>query len=87
MSAATASTTKEEIIMANELKKEFFQEYFTKHDTITLYKPDGTPVTFSKKGNYTLTGGGMKYTFKDYDHLMDHYKKYKLSATPVIDVG
>ena len=73
--------------MASELKKEFFQEHFSKHDTITLYKPDGTPVTFSKKANYAVSGGGMKYTFKDYDHLVAHYLKYNLSMTPVIEVG
>ena len=34
--------------MANKVKKEFLAEHFRKHDSITLYKPDGTPVTFGK---------------------------------------
>lgn len=35
--------------MVNEVKKEFLVEHFRKHDFITLYKQDGTPVTFSKQ--------------------------------------
>ena len=73
--------------MASKLKKEFFREHFNKHDTLILYKPDGTPVTFSKRAQYVVIGGGMKYTFKDFEQLMTHYKKNNLSTTPVIEVG
>ena len=34
--------------MATNVSREFLQEHFRKHDSITLYKPDGTPVTFVK---------------------------------------
>ena len=28
--------------MSNKISKEFLQEHFRKHDSMTLYKPDGT---------------------------------------------
>ena len=40
--------------MVNEVKKEFLVEHFRKHDSITLYKQDGTPVTFSKQHHIRL---------------------------------
>ena len=43
--------------MVNEVKKEFLAEHFRKHDSITLYKQDGTPVTFSKQHHIRLYGG------------------------------
>ena len=30
------------------ITQKFLQEHFRKHDAITLYKPDGTPVTIVK---------------------------------------
>lgn len=73
--------------MANEIKKEFLAEHFRKHDTLTLYKPDGTPVTFRKEHNVVLRGGYSKFTFKTYDELMAFYKKQHLCLKPVINVG
>lgn len=43
--------------MTNKVSKEFLQEHFRKHDSITLYKPDGTPVTISKQYSIMLRGG------------------------------
>lgn len=70
--------------MANEITKEFLQEHFRKQDSITLYKPDGTPVTFGKQYDITLRGGGTRFVFKKYDELLAFYKKKKLSLTPTI---
>jgi hypothetical protein len=73
--------------MANEIKKEFLQEHFRKHDTLTLYRNDGSTFTFTKKYNVVLRGGGSKFTFKTYDELMAFYKKQHLCLKPVINVG
>ena len=35
--------------METKITKEFLQDYFRKHETLTLYKPDGTPVSFTKQ--------------------------------------
>ncbi len=72
--------------MTNKVSKEFLQEHFRKHDSITLYKPDGTPVTFRKQYNIILHGGHSVFSFKDYDALMDFYHKRHLCLKPVITV-
>jgi len=73
--------------MENKVKKEFLAEHFRKHDTLILYKPDGTPVTFGKQYNITLRGGGSGFTFKTYDDLMVFYNKQHLCLKPVITIG
>ena len=73
--------------MATNITKEFLQEHFHKNDTLTLYKPDGTPFTFSKQHRVVLCGGGSKFTFKTYDELMAFYKKQRLCLEPVIIIG
>lgn len=70
--------------MTNKVSKEFLQEHFSKHDSITLYKPDGTAVTFHKQYNLVLKGGGFKGTFNTYDELTDFYHKRRLCLKPVI---
>lgn len=70
--------------MANKITKEFLQEYFRKHDSITLYKQDGTPVTFGKQYDITLRGGGTRFVFKNYDEFLTFYEKKKLSVNPTI---
>lgn len=72
--------------MTNKVSKEFLQVHFRKYDSITLYTPEGTPVTFRKQNNIVLHGGYHKYTFKDYDALMDFYHKRHLCLQPVITV-
>ena len=52
--------------MTNNVTKEFLQEHFRKHDSITLYKPDGTAVTFRKQYNLVVKGGGFRGDFKTY---------------------
>lgn len=73
--------------MVNEVKKEFLAEYFRKHDSITLYKQDGTPVTFAKHQNLVVNGGHHSFTFKTYDDLMAFYNKHHLCLKPVINIG
>lgn len=66
------------------ITKEFLQEHFRKHDSISLYKPDGIPVTFSKQYDITLRGGGTRFVFKNYDEFLAFYKEKKLSLNPTI---
>lgn len=73
--------------MVTTVSKEFLKEHFRKHDSITLYKPDGTPVTFRKQNNIVLCGGYHKFTFKTYDDLVAFYKKQHLCLNPVITIG
>ena len=64
--------------------KEFLQEHFRKHDSITLYKPNGTAVIFRKQYNLVVKGGGFRGAFKTYDELTDFYRKRRLCLKPVI---
>lgn len=73
--------------MATKLTKEFLQEHFRKHDSITLYRKDGTSFTFAKQYKIVLCGGGSKFTFKTYDDLMAFYKKQHLCLEPIITIG
>lgn len=73
--------------MATNVTQKFLQEHFRKHDSITLYKPDGTPVTFRKQENIVLHGGHTSSTFKDYDEFMAFYKKNRLCLKPVITIN
>ena len=72
--------------MANEITKEFLAEHVRKHDTLTLYRKDGSVFTFTKKHKVVLRGGYSKFTFKTYDDLMDFYRKRHLSLMPVINI-
>ena len=72
--------------MTNEITQKYLQEYFTDHDTLILYKPDGTPVTFRKQSEYVLRGGGSTVRFKTYDDLMAFYNKQHLCLKPVIAI-
>ncbi len=69
--------------MATEIKKEFLQEHFRKHDSITMYKSDGTPVTFCKQHHIRLYGGHRDLVFKDYDEFLAFCKKQRLRQKPV----
>ena len=72
--------------MTTNVTKQFLQEHFRKHDTLTLYKPDGTPVSFHKGYNLVMEGGHCKVEFKDYDELMAFYNKYHLQRNAVLYV-
>ena len=68
------------------ITQKFLQEHFRKHDSITLFKPDGTPITFSKQYHLVLCGGHRHFVFENYDELLAFYKKKQLSLTPVITI-
>ena len=72
--------------MNTKITKEFLQEHFKKHDSITLYKPDGTPVTISKQYNIILQGGYSKFTFKDCGELVDFHRKHPFCLKPTITI-
>lgn len=72
--------------MATDVTKEFLQEYFRKHDSITLYKQDGTSQTFGKQYEVVLRGGHTKFVFKDFDEFTDFFNKRHLCLKPVIDI-
>lgn len=72
--------------MATDINQKYLQEHFRKHESITLYKPDGTPVTFRKQYKYEVGDGICKYTFKDFDRLSAFFQKHGISMGPVITV-
>lgn len=69
------------------ITKDVLQEHFRKHDSITLYKPDGTPVTFRKQYSLVLNGGHQRLEFSDYDAFLAFYEKYQLRLKPVTITG
>lgn len=73
--------------MATNVTQEFLQEYFRKHDSITLYKPDGTPVTIAKKHYIIFEGGHHRFTFKDYGRLTEFFNKHHFCLKPTITVS
>lgn len=68
------------------ITKEFLQEHFKKYDSITLYKPDGTPITFTKQYEPVMEGGHCKLTFNDYESLVSFYQKHHLCLKPTITI-
>ena len=72
--------------METKITKDFLREHFRKHDTLTLYKADGTPVTFAKRHKYVLEGGCHRFTFDTCEGLAEFYLKQGLSMTPNIDI-
>ena len=72
--------------MATDITKEYLQDYFSKHDSITLYKQDGKPLTFGKQYEVVLRGGYAKFVFKDFDEFTDFYNKRHLCLKPVINI-
>ena len=83
MYAVPAQRNKDDITMENEIKKEFLQEHFRKHNSITLYKPDGTPVTFSRQHHIRLYCGHRDLVFKDYNEFLAFCTKQCLRQNPM----
>lgn len=73
--------------MVTNISKDFLQEHFRKHDSITLYAPDGAPVTIFKQYKIMLHGGHVEMEFKSYDEFMAFYKKRHLSLKPAVVIG
>ena len=74
--------------MATNVSREFLQEHFRKHDSITLYKPDGTPVTFVKVYEPVLTVSQYEsYRFRNNERLAAFCNKHHISTHPIITLG
>ena len=73
--------------MGTRITKEFLQEHFRKHNSLTVYKTDGTLVTFEKRHKIAMCGGYCKLTFKTYDEFMSFYNKHGLCLNSVITIG
>jgi hypothetical protein len=87
MNAEPAEKFKEDTNMDTKITKKDLQEHFRKHDTLTLYKPDGTTISFTKHFTLALSGGYSKFTFNTYDELLAFYHKKHLNQKPHIDIG
>lgn len=72
--------------MDTRITREFLQEHFRKHNSLTVYKNDGTPVTFEKQYKIAMCGGNCKLTFKTYDEFMSFYNKHGLCLNSVITI-
>ena len=60
------------------------RDYFRNHKTLTLYKKDGTAVTFEIGYRYAVADKYEAYGFKDLDKLVEFCNKYGFSFKPVI---
>lgn len=69
------------------ITKDFLQAHFRKHDSLTLYKPDGTPVIFSKQFWIVLNGGHRHLEFQDYEAFLAFYEQYRLCLKPTTILG
>ncbi|MGN0619421.1 MAG: hypothetical protein ACI4J7_10430 [Ruminiclostridium sp.] len=72
--------------MGTSITKEFLQEHFRKHNSLTVYKNDGTPVTFEKKYRIAMCGGNCKITFKTCDEFTDFFNTRGLYLNSVITI-
>lgn len=59
-------------------------EHFRKHNNLTLYTKDGTPVTFEIGYRYAVVDKYEAHGFKDLDKLVAFCNKYGFSFKPVI---
>lgn len=72
--------------MDTRITRELLQEHFRKHNSLTVYKNDGTSVTFEKQYKIAMCGGSCKLTFKTYDEFMSFYNKHGLCLNSVITI-
>ncbi len=74
--------------MATDITRDFLREHFRKHDSITLYKPDGTPITIVKVYEPLLIAGQYEaYRFRSNEKLAEFCNKHKIQARPTITLG
>ena len=74
--------------MTNKPSQKFLQEHFRKHDSLTLYKPDGTPVTIVKVYEPVLIAGQYEsYRFRSNEKLAEFCNKHKIQARPTVTLG
>jgi hypothetical protein len=65
MYAVPATRNKEETNMAKQSQKEFLQEHFRKHDSITLYKAGRHSRHLQQAAQSVFTADISRVTFKD----------------------
>ncbi len=74
--------------MITDVTQKSLQEHFCKHDSITLYKPDGTPVTFTKVYEPVLIVSQHEaYRFRNNERLAEFCNKHGISTHPTITLG
>lgn len=74
--------------MTNKPSQKFLQEHFRKHDLLTLYKPDGTPVTIVKAYDPVLVVSPHEsYRFKSHEKLTEFCNKHRITSHPTITIG
>ena len=79
---------KETAVTPTKITQEFLREYFRKHDSITLYKPDGTPVIFTKVYEPVLIVSNYEaYRFDNNERLAAFCNKHHISPHPTITLG
>lgn len=74
--------------MATDITRTYLENHFRKHDSITMYKPDGTPVTFTKVYEPVLIVSQYEaYGFKNNERLAEFCNKHGISNHPTITLG
>lgn len=74
--------------MTNKPSQEFLQEHFRKHDSLTLYKLDGTPMTIVKVYEPVLVvGKDEAYHFHSNKQLTEFCNKHGIITRPTITLG
>lgn len=70
------------------ITKEFLQEHFRKHDAITLYKQDGTPVTIVKVYEPVLiVSQDEAYRFCSNERLTEFCNKHRITTRPTVTLA
>ena len=75
-------------VSITKITQKFLQEHFRKHDSITLYKPDDSPVTIHKTYEPVLVVSQHEaYRFKSNECLTDFCNKHRITTRPTITLG
>lgn len=70
------------------ITQEFLQKHFRKNDSITLYKPDGTPVTIVKVYEPVLTvSQDEAYCFRSNERLTEFCNKHRITTHPTVTLA
>ena len=79
---------KEAAVTPTKITQEFLREHFRKHDSLTLYKPDGTPITIVKAYEPVLIFGQYEsYSFRSNQRLTEFCNKHRITTRPTITLG
>ena len=70
------------------ITREFLQEHFRKHDAITLYNQDGTPVTIVKVYEPVLiVSQDEAYRFRSNERLTEFCNKHRITTRPTVTLA